>query len=139
MEPYSVPEKDDISLALTKYRLSPDVPKSDIDMMENFERTRSKLFPLSNLTSREMYRIFKIFENIVLVLNQGHIEIAEYLQNNIDMRLQASRGIGGFETMMQSGAYRLQRQEVEQNAQTGRTEHKGFFSFRKKKNNEEVE
>jgi len=98
-----------------RYRLSDDIPdelkKQFIDASHHY----SKLFPLANLSEDEKF-VVAIWSDIALqCAHHGLYDLSRTFLIRMKRVLQSSRGDHGFETIMQSGAYKRSQSEIIRN------------------------
>jgi hypothetical protein len=131
-------DENDLMLTITQYRLSPDIPEHQRETFLKYAQTSSKLLPLANLTKEEYYRLVVLFDLIMECMDHGFFELANRFQAEMNFKLQGSRGVGGFETIMSSGSMKTTREELI-NTTTGMKHKKTWGIFRKKNKEEGVD
>jgi hypothetical protein len=130
--------ENDLMFTLAQYRLSPDIPEYQRETFLKYAQTSSKLLPLANLTKEEYYRLVVLFDLIMECMDHGFFELANRFQAEMNFKLQGSRGVGGFETIMSSGSMKTTREELI-NTTTGMKHKKTWGIFRKKNKEEGVD
>jgi len=131
--------ENDLMMTITQYRLSPDIPEHQKEIFVKYAQTSSKLLPLSNLTKEEYYRLVVLFDLIVECMDHGFFELAHRFQAEMNFKLQGSRGVGGFETLMSSGGMKTVREELIEKT-TGIKRKKSWnFLKRKQRDSDESE
>jgi len=132
---------NDVMLNITQFRLSADIPVEQRKEFAQFQQLFSKLLPLSNIERQDMINLHILFDLIVGCYQHGYWELARRFQAEMNMKLQGSRGIKGFETLYgQQGVNRTESIERIQGA-TRKKSHgiKSFFGIGKDKDKEHIE
>ena len=132
---------NDVVLNVTQFRLSADIPVEQRAEFAQFQQLFSKLLPLANIEREDMINMHILFDLIVGCYNHGYWELARRFQAEMNMKLQGSRGIKGFETLYgQQGVNRTESIERIQGA-TRQKSHgiRALFGMDKNKNKENIE
>ena len=124
----------DISVTVTQFILSPDIPQAEKQYFEKFYMLFSKIMALSNIHRWDMIGLLAGFDEVCLLMEMRLYQEARKLMGRILMEMQCARSFDGFYTLYgQQGVNRIENiQRTYQNT-LDQTKKKGLLGiFRKK-------
>ena len=99
----------DMSLTITQFMLSPDIPLSEKVHFEKFNLMFSKSIALGNIKRQDIFALTIAFEEICMLLEIGLYDEARQMMGKELMKMQATRSIDGFQILY--GQHGVQRSE----------------------------
>jgi len=96
----------DIALTVTQFVLKPDIPPEEREHFKNFMVMFSKIAALGNIRRQDILKFIVMYNQIVLLLDNGFYDIAREYMGEYLMVLQLTRSIGGFFTLYGQGIQR---------------------------------
>ena len=95
----------DTASTVAQFILTPDVPLSQRKYFEKYYLIFSKIMALGNIDRRDILPILWAFDEICLYMEMGMYDDARQLMAREITKMQASRSVGGFQTIWSSGSY----------------------------------
>ena len=96
----------DVALTVTQFVLNPDIPPEEREHFKTFMILFSKIAALSNIRRQDILKFTIMYNQIVLLLDNGFYDIAREYMGEYLMILQLSRSVGGFYTLYGQGIQR---------------------------------
>jgi len=96
----------DVALTVTQFVLKPDIPPEEREHFKNFMIMFSKIAALGNIRRQDILKFTIMYNQIVLLLDNGFYDIAREYMGEYLMVMQLTRSVGGFFTLYGQGIQR---------------------------------
>jgi len=96
----------DIALTVTQFVLKPDIPPEERNNFKDFMIMFSKIAALSRIERRDIFKFLILYNQILLLLDNGFYDIARGYMGEYLMTLQLCRSVNGFFTLYGQGIQR---------------------------------
>jgi len=99
----------DVALTVTQFVLKPDIPPEEKENFKNFMIMFSKIAALSKIERRDVFKFLILYNQIIVLLDNGFYDIAREYMGEYLMTLQLCRSVGGFFTLYGQGIQRSEQ------------------------------
>ena len=96
----------DMALTVTQFVLKPDIPPEERDNFKDFMLMFSKIAALSKIERRDIFKFLILYNQIIVLLDNGFYDIAREYMGEYLMVLQLCRSVNGFFTLYGQGIQR---------------------------------
>jgi len=99
----------DIALTVVQFVTKPDIPPEERENFKNFMIMFSKIAALSKIERRDILKFLILYNQIIVLLDNGFYDIAREYMGEYLMTLQLCRSVGGFFTLYGQGIQRSEQ------------------------------
>jgi len=104
-EQYDSLDKD-IALTVVQFVTKPDIPPEERENFKDFMIMFSKIAALSKIERRDIFKFIILYNQIIVLLDNGFYDIAREYMGEYLMVLQLCRSVNGFFTLYGQGIQR---------------------------------
>jgi len=99
----------DVALTVVQFVTKPDIPPEERENFKNFMIMFSKIAALSKIERRDVFKFLILYNQIIVLLDNGFYDIAREYMGEYLMTLQLCRSVGGFFTLYGQGIQRSEQ------------------------------
>jgi len=96
----------EMALTVTQFVLKPDIPQDERENFKDFMLMFSKIAALSKIERRDIFKFLILYNQIIVLLDNGFYDIAREYMGEYLMVLQLCRSVNGFFTLYGQGIQR---------------------------------
>ena len=97
---------NDVALTVVQFVTRPDIPLEERENFKDFMIMFSKIAALSKIERRDIFKFLIIYNQIIVLLDNGFYDIAREYMGEYLMVLQLCRSVNGFFTLYGQGIQR---------------------------------
>ena len=97
---------NDVALTVVQFVTRPDIPLEEKENFKDFMIMFSKIAALSKIERRDIFKFLIIYNQIIVLLDNGFYDIAREYMGEYLMVLQLCRSVNGFFTLYGQGIQR---------------------------------